>query len=185
MSIYKRSIFLINPKFQIRFSLVVCSLVWISSLIYPFTIVELFNTFSRMNPQATEALKAARTELLVFLGAYQLLYIGIVFILCIFLTHKIAGPMYKLTTYLKNITQGAAPSNIAFRDGDNFAEVAEEVNRAFDRIADNRDDDFAYLTEVMSYMNNLSLVVPEDKKPVLLEINARLQDIQKRLHPDE
>ena len=185
MSVYKRSIFLINPRFQIRFSLVICSLVWISSLIYPFTIIELFSSFTRMNPQAAEALKGARTELLIFLGAYQLLYIGIVFVLCIFLTHKIAGPMYKLTNYLRNIAQGTAPSIITFRDGDNFPEVAEEVNNAFDRIADNREDDYAYLTEITTYVNNLALVVPEDKRPVLNEINARLKDIQKRLRPDE
>ena len=185
MSVYKRSIFLINPRFQIRFSLVVCSLVWISSLIYPFIIIELFNSFSRMNPQAAQALNDARSELLVFLGAYQLLYMGIVFVLCIFLTHKIAGPMYKLTNYLRKIAHGEPPSIITFRDGDNFAEVAEEVNNAFDRLADNRDDDYAYLTEITSYVNNLALVVPEDKRPVLNEINARLKDIQKRLRPDE
>jgi hypothetical protein len=34
-------------------------------------------------------------------------------------------------------------------------------------------------------MNNLSLVVPEDKKPLIQEITARLQDIQKRLHLNE
>ncbi len=185
MSIYKRSIFLINPKFQIRFSLIVCSLVWISSLIYPFTIIELFNSFGRTNPQAAEALKAAKSELLIFLGAYQLLYIGIVFVICIFLTHKIAGPMYKLTNYLRGISQGAAPSAITFRDGDNFAEVAEEVNSAFDRLADDHEEDYAYLTEETSYINNLALVVPEDKRPVLQEINARLQDIQKRLHSED
>lgn len=185
MSVYKRSIFLINPKFQIRFSLVICSLVWISSLIYPFTIIELFNTFSRMNPQAAEGLKAARTELLIFLGAYQLLYVGIVFVLCIFLTHKIAGPMYKLTNYLRGITEGANPGMVTFRDGDHFAEVAQEVNNAFDRLADTREDDYAYITEITSYVNNLALVVPEDKRPVLNEIIARLKDIQKRIHSEE
>ncbi len=185
MSVYKRSIFLINPKFQIRFSLVVCSLVWISSLIYPFTIIELFNTFSRMNPQAAEGLKVARTELLIFLGAYQLLYVGIVFVLCIFLTHKIAGPMYKLTNYLRGITEGGNPGMITFRDGDHFPEVAQEVNNALDRLADTREDDYAYITEITSYVNNLALVVPEDKRPVLNEITARLKDIQKRIHSDE
>ena len=147
--------------------------------------MELFNTFSKMSPQATEGLRAARTELLIFLGAYQLLYVGIVFVLCIFLTHKIAGPMYKLTNYLRGITDGGSPSFVTFRDGDHFPEVAQEVNNAFDRIADNRDEDYAYITEITSYVNNLSLVVPDDKRPILNEINARLKDIQKRMRPDE
>jgi methyl-accepting chemotaxis protein len=138
-----------------------------------------------MNPQAAETLKVAKKELLYFLGAYQLVYVGIVFIVCIFLTHKVAGPMFKLTNYLRRIAQGESPSSISFRDGDSFHEVAEEVNNAFDSVADQHEDDYSYLTEVTSYINNLALVVPEDKRPVIKEINARLSEIQKRLHPDQ
>ncbi len=185
MSVYKRTIFLINPKFQIRFALVMCTIVWISSLIYPITIVGLFDSFVKAHPAAASAVSEAKQDLLVFLVACQFIYVGFVFIICIFLTHKIAGPMFKLTNYLRSISQGAQPSAISFRTGDNFTEVAEEVNAAFDRLADEREEDYAFLTEVTSYINNLSLVVPEDKKPLLKEITDRLADIQKRLHGND
>ncbi len=185
LTVYKRSIFLINPKFQIRFSLVICSLIYLSSLIYPFTIIELFNTFTRMNPQAVEALKAAKSELIIFLVLYQVLFVAIVFILCIFMTHKIAGPIYKLSNYLRNIAAGSAPTIITFRDGDHFQDLAMDVNAVFDVMAEQREEDYAYLTEVVSYLNNLSLAVPEDKRPLLEEIKARLKDIQGRMHPTE
>ncbi len=181
---YKRTIFLINPKFQIRFSLIICSLVYLSSLIYPFTIIELFNSFARVSPDAAVALDGARQELITFLLVYQFIFAGIVFVLCVFLSHKIAGPMYKLSTYLRNIAQGAAPSHLSFRGGDNFQELADDVNSAFDALADSQEENYAYLTEVMSYLNNLALVIPEDKKPVLKEINDRLKDIQGRLRQD-
>jgi nitrogen fixation/metabolism regulation signal transduction histidine kinase len=183
LTVYKRSIFLINPKFQIRFSLVICSLIYLSSLIYPFTIIELFNTFTRLNPQAVEGLKTAKSELIVFLILYQLLFVGIVFILCIFMTHKIAGPIYKLSNYLRTIAAGTPPTIITFRDGDHFQDLARDVNAVFDVMAEQREEDFAYLTEVRSYLNNLSLVVPEDKRPLLEEVNARLKDIQGRMQP--
>jgi hypothetical protein len=185
VAVYKRSIFLINPRFQIRFSLIICSLVYLSSLIYPFTIMELFNTFSRMNPQAVEALKNAKTELIIFILIYQVIFLGIVFVLCVFMTHKIAGPLYKLSNYLRGIANGAVPTAITFRDGDHFHDLAVDVNNVFDAIADAREEDYAYLTEVMGYLNNLALVVPEDKKPLLQEINARLKEIQGRLNPPE
>lgn len=183
---YKRSIFLVNPKFQIRFSLIVCSLIYLSSLIYPFTIVELFNTFStKVGPEAALQLKEARSELIVFLVIYQFIFVGICFVLCIFMTHKIAGPMYKLSNYLRSIAGGAPPTQITFRDGDNFHEVAQDVNAVFDALSDSRDEDLAYLTEVSSYISNLAHVVPEDKKSVLQEINARLKDIQTRLKSED
>lgn len=185
MSAYKRSIFLVNPKFQIRFSLIVCSLIYLSSLIYPFTIMELFNTFTKLNPASVENLKEARSDLIVFLVVYQFLFVGICFVLCIFMTHKIAGPIYKLSNYLRGIAAGEAPTQITFRGGDNFHELAQDVNNAFDSIADACDEDYAYLTEVTTYINNLALVVPEDKRTVLNEISARLKDIQTRLRPEE
>jgi len=185
VSAYKRSIFLVNPKFQIRFSLIICSLIYLSSLIYPLTILELFNTFSKINPQAVEQLKTARTELILFLVIYQFLFVGICFVLCIFMTHKVAGPMFKLSNYLRSIAGGAPPTQISFRDGDNFHDIAADVNAVFDSLADSREEDFAYLTEVTSYINNLALVVPDDKKTVLQEIVSRLKDIQTRLRPED
>ena len=101
------------------------------------------------------------------------------------MTHKIAGPMYKLSNYLRSIAGGSAPTQITFRDGDNFHELAQDVNSVFDSLADSHEEDYAYLTEVSSYISNLSLVVPEDKKLVLQEINARLKDIQTRLRPED
>ncbi len=181
MALYKRSIFLINPKFQIKFSLIICSLIFISSLVYPITIIELFDSFFHLLPDSNETLKDARDQLILYLSIYQIIFIIIVFILAIFLTHKVAGPMYKLTTYLKNIRNGATPTKLFFRSGDNFQEVAEEVNELIDYLVDNHERDYAYLEEVISYINNLSLVVPEDKKPVITEINSKLRDIQKRL----
>lgn len=162
-----------------------CSLIYLSSLIYPFTIIELFNTFTKISPQSVETLKSARSELIIFLVIYQFLFVGICFVLCIFMTHKIAGPMYKLSNYLRSIAGGSAPTQITFRDGDNFHELAQDVNSVFDSLADAHEEDYAYLTEVSSYISNLSLVVPEDKKLVLQEINARLKDIQTRLRPED
>ncbi len=181
MALYKRSIFLINPRFQIKFSLIICSLIFLSSLVYPITIIELFDSFFHLLPDSNDALKAARDQLILYLSIYQILFILIVFILAIFLTHKVAGPMYKLISYLKNIRNGAVPSKLYFRTGDNFQEVAEEVNELLDYLVDNHERDYAYLEEVISYINNLTLVVPEDKKPVIHEINSRLREIQLRL----
>jgi sensor histidine kinase YesM len=185
LAAYKRSIFLINPRFQVRFSLIVCSLVYISSLVFPFVILELFNTVAKLHPQAAGALQAARGELIFYLVAYQLIFAVIVFILCIFLTHKIAGPIYKLMNYLRNIAGGAAPTRLSFRNGDHFHELAQEVNNVFDVLADEKAEDYAYLAEIQSYLRNLALALPDDKRPVLEEINQRLKDIQGRLRPNE
>lgn len=180
MATYKRSIFVVNPKFQYKFSLVVCSLVLICSMIYPLRIYDIFEQIFALNPDMAEKIKSNRDQLLLFLGIMQLAILGIVFVITIFISHKIAGPMYKLKTYLTNIKNGGEVTPLYFRKGDYFSEIADDVNDFIHGITHQRTQDFEYLQEVSSYIANLALVVPEDKKPVLQEILSKLAEIQSR-----
>lgn len=181
LAAYKRTIFVINPKFQYKFSLFICSIVLIGSLIYPVTIFDLYNKIIAMQPLNQADLEANRNYLFVLLSVIQLAFMGIVFVVSIFLSHKIAGPMYKLKNHLQSIREGGEVKPIFFRNGDNFHEIAEEVNLLMDHLSSQREEDFAYLEEVATYINNLALVAPEDKKPVIKEILSRLATIQNRL----
>ena len=106
MAFYKRSIFLVNPGFQLSFSLIVCSIIFISSLIYPIIILDFFTELMTRYPEIKANMKLAQSDLLLFLAAIQLIFISMVFIMFIFMTHKIAGPMHKLKNHLANIRQG-------------------------------------------------------------------------------
>jgi methyl-accepting chemotaxis protein len=174
---FKRSIFIINPKFQFKFSLIVCSLILLSSLLYPITIYEVFEAIFRQNPALGDRMGDSRSQLLGMLAIIQVVYIAIVFIICIFISHKIAGPMFKLGSFFKNIADGNKPKELYFRNGDNFMEIADLYNQAMNRIKQDRDDNLAYLADVKSYINNLAVVVPEDKKPVIKEITHKLDEI--------
>lgn len=180
MAVYKRTIFVINPKFQYYFAFVICSLVCIASLIYPITIFDLYAKVIALQPSQAAELTKNRESLLILLLIVQAAFIGVVFVLCIFLTHKIAGPLFKLKNYLIDIREGKEITPLYFRKGDNFHDVAEEVSQTMEFFNQQRADDFEYLEEVSSYIANLALVVPEDKKPILNEIQRKLSQIQNR-----
>ena len=88
--------------------------------------------------------------------------------------------MHKLKSHLANIRQGQPITPLAFRNGDHFHDVAEEVSLFLETLAFNQESDFQYLEEVSQYIDNLAPVVPDDKKPVLTEISRRLTDIKNR-----
>lgn len=180
MAVYKRSVFIINPRFQYKFSFIVCSFVLLATLIYPFIVVDLFDKIIQLQPEKAAYYTAARNELLGVLGVIELTILGFLFIFAIFLSHKIAGPMFKLSSHLSKIRNGGEIKPVSFRSGDYFQEVADEVNQTLDYFAHQRLEDFTYLEEVSAYIANLSLVVPEDKKPVLSEIQSNLAKIQTR-----
>ena len=102
------------------------------------------------------------------------------FFICVFFSHKIAGPLYKLQKHLKLLRDGESPGKLFFRKGDYFQELADDVNLTFDHLEDSYKNDLVYLSEVTSYINNLSLVVPDDKRVVLNEISSRLSSMQER-----
>lgn len=180
MAFYKRSVFLINPRFQLRFSLILAGLVFLSSLIYPVIFIDFVNELVTKNPGFADGAVRAKQDLLLYLVPIQLLFAVLTFIVSIFMTHKIAGPMYKLKNHLADIRQGEPVSALEFRAGDHFHDVAEEVSSFLETIDNNQTSDFQYLEEVSSYINNLTNVIPEDKRPVLNEISRRLNEVAER-----
>ena len=64
-----------------------------------------------------------------------------------------------------------------FRDGDYFRDLEESYNAAITSIQDSRKLDFEQLEEIRLYLKNLALIVPEDKKIVLIEINKKIEEI--------
>ncbi|MCO4753428.1 MAG: hypothetical protein KC478_03050 [Bacteriovoracaceae bacterium] len=184
MAKYKRSIFIINPKFQYKLSFIICSFTLLATLIYPFIIVDLFDYIIELAPDKSAQYLESRNQLIGILGIIQLVFLGFLFVFSIFLSHKIAGPMYKLSKHLESIRNGGEARDLFFRNGDYFHDVAEDVNATVDYFVNQRQEDFAYLDEVSSYIANLALVVPEDKKPVLGEIQSNLAKIQSRNKED-
>ena len=180
MAFYKRSVFLINPSFQLRFSLIVCSIILISTLIYPVIIYDFFQLVSVSLPELPENILGAKNNLIFYLIFIQVVITLLTFIVFIFITHKIAGPLYKLKNHLAKIREGHPITPLTFRNGDHFQDVADEVSLFLETIEANQENDFQYIDEVALYINNLTTVVPDDKKPVLNEISRRLLSIRSR-----
>lgn len=183
---YSRKIFLINPSFQLKLSFYIALIVFLTGLIYPITIHQIFDVliakFSLSNPEIAEHYNLQRSRIIFTLVLMHLGFSCVTFCACIFFTHKIAGPMYKLQKFLRSVRESGFHDKLFFRKGDYFSEVADDINLTLDQIEEDHKKDVVYLSEVNSYINNLSLVVPDDKRIVLNEINTRLSEIQDRFN---
>lgn len=142
--------------------------------------MDFFNELIRLHPELSQNVASATDEFLLFLIVIQTIFISMVFILFVFLTHKIAGPMFKLKNHLASIREGGPITPLTFRSGDYFPDVAEEVSLFLETVSMNQENDFLYIEEVSLYLDNLSSIVPDDKKPILNDISRRLLEIQSR-----
>lgn len=69
------------------------------------------------------------------------IFIGVSLLVTVFLiiggtilSHKVAGPIYRLCQHLKGIKEGDEVKPLAFRDGDYFPEITEHINPILERV---------------------------------------------------
>ncbi|RYZ78408.1 MAG: methyl-accepting chemotaxis protein [Proteobacteria bacterium] len=115
---------------------------WITALsfIYPTLIFELYNSFYRYmskdpNGPLLSVLKENRQEMIFWLVVMQVFFLMMTFFITIFMSHRIAGPLYKLGKALNELRNGNL-SKIYFRKFDHFKELADDYNLAVESLKD-------------------------------------------------
>lgn len=132
--LYKRARFLINKRFQLKFAFFVCSWIFALSMIYPIIIYNIFEYFVKLAASPTtitltlDRVKSVENQVLFLLGVLQLLFLAITFMLTIFLSHRIAGPLFKLRQSMEEVSRGNFDQRIAFRKTDHFVEMQDTFN---------------------------------------------------------
>jgi len=184
----KRGNYLINKDFQLKLSTYISFLVFISSIVYPIAIYDYMMDFiqhlSQYTPTNTADFKQNSFVVMVILIIWQLGFTSLVFLSCIFMTHKVAGPMYKLQKFLSDRGKGINNGKLMFRKGDYFHEIATQFNETFEAIEKREDRDHEVIDELKSYLDNLGMVIPEDKKIVLEELSNKLEEFKKRYNEE-
>jgi methyl-accepting chemotaxis protein len=133
MAQYRRSIFLINKKFQIRFALYVCSWLAALSFVYPLIVTSLFSYFIRYasadpNGPPVQVLLETRQQVFALLILLQATFLIVTFLISIFMSHRIAGPIFKLTKFFEAAKNGNIQDELYFREKDHFKDVAVQYN---------------------------------------------------------
>lgn len=136
---YRRRIFLINKKFQLRFAFYVCSFLFALSFAYPLIISNTFDFFIKSmaadpSAPAVAYLEETRRELLSMLVLMEGVFLSLAFLISIFLSHRVAGPLYKLGRYFREAKDGNIEQKLFFRKNDYFQELVGDYNGMMESI---------------------------------------------------
>lgn len=160
MAKYRRTNFLINKRFQLRYILFVCSWILALSLVYPFLHYSLFMQFleyMKVDPLGPEIeeLDGKREAMMQTLILIEALFVVVVAAISVFMSHKIAGPIFKTVRTLRAYADtGELQAKLFFRKGDNFPELAEAVNYFSSRISDRAGQARAHIEKAMASAND-------------------------------
>jgi methyl-accepting chemotaxis protein len=137
MNIQKRRIYYIEKKFQTKYILLTIFLL----LTYTFAFIIIIfspyiHTLSLDFYSLSEKAEAARTLLILHRTVWPGIA-GIILLfgaLSIFVTHKIAGPLYRLKKTISEITKGNLDVKVRLRKRDDLKDLAEHVNMLADEL---------------------------------------------------
>jgi methyl-accepting chemotaxis protein len=130
MSFQKRRKYYIEKKFQTKYLLLTLLLLlsytsaFVIILFAPYILTLYFDNPVVEKAEASRVLLLLHRNIWPAIGAVIILFGAV----SIFVTHKIAGPLYRLKKSVSLITQGNLDINVNLRKGDDLKDLAEHIN---------------------------------------------------------
>ncbi|NUM87804.1 MAG: hypothetical protein HUU37_01235 [Bdellovibrionales bacterium] len=166
---------LINPGFQIRFAFLFTATVLAFCLVTAGFCLGMFelmqgNPFFRQHQEALQALQGIRRDLVLILFVVFTLIGTVCFVIALYHSHRIAGPLYKLRLAMISLQQGVLDHHIQFRQKDNFPEMADGFNAMADAIFIRRRRDFERLASVTPKLERLRGSLQGEEQAIAHEV---------------
>ena len=127
----------------------------------------------------TPIMKTIREKLILNL----ILMTPVIIILSIFLSHKIAGPIYRLETDIEELSKGNLRKRVRLRKGDELKTIADQINNLASAIDRTVGESKFTAKEISVGLSNLKgNTFPDDKsKTAVDEIQKNISDLNKIL----
>ena len=117
------------------------------------------------------------------MGLAGVLNIGLIGFMGVFLTHKIAGPMYSLVRSFRGIEEsGVWAGEIKLRDGDDLKYIVRNFNAMMASIQNHLHDDISKLEGIRG---RLAESDSADIDAVITELQGLESTIKSRISPDK
>jgi hypothetical protein len=131
-----RKNFLINPRFQLKFlaytigvAIFAIAAFYASDAYFFYKFRELGKGLGLPDDHVFfEFLAERKAQKNVYYAVTATSVIGILTVWGVLMSHRIAGPMYRLRKHLNSVATGETKEDVRFRTGDYFSEVADAYN---------------------------------------------------------
>ena len=177
MSLFNRKNFLINKPFQYEYAILVC--VWLLplSLLYPFLVYNFFDVLLAKSgiaqtDEGVTLLTGLRFGMMWRLILLQIVFMFLVFMASVMISHRIAGPLYKLTKAIEAFGRGESVGDLGFRKNDQFKEVADKFNEMTKQVSQRGGSPTSKssLSSLIKDLENLEASLPATYKSDLKQI---------------
>jgi len=164
---FKRKQYLVSKKFQLKYVGLIMLLMFMTAalcsyVVYYTSLMLLGEKLANVYPQGRLVAIINTVNLRILFSI--LLISPLVFIIGIFLSHKIAGPIYRMERFLDAIAAGDIAQRLVLRKGDELMVLADAINRASDSLRVTMTDEKARISRAMTELANIKHTI--ETKPV-------------------
>ncbi len=187
---FKRKQIFISAKFQLRYVGLILLLMFITAVVCSYVVyytgmILLAEKLANVYPQGRLVAIINTVNLRIMLSVLLLTpfvaYIGI------YLSHKIAGPIYRMEKFLGSMSKGDLSSRIVLRKGDELGTVADSINALNDSMKVTIGKQRSSLKRVLNELDELKRMM--DSRPSDIShldknfdrLHNEIQDLAKEL----
>jgi len=181
---YKRKQYIVAAKFQLRYVGLILALVFLTGIlcsyvVYYTSMLLLGDKLANVYPQGR--LIAIVNMVNVRILFSLLLVTPLVFIIGIYASHKIAGPIYRIEKFLKNMTLGELAQPLTLRKNDELVSLAEGINDVAESIKSTIQQQKECLSKAVVSLDSLRMSV-QSKQMDQNTIEAAVEKIGNELN---
>ncbi len=155
---FRRKQYLILKEFQLKYVGIILLLMFLTAalcsyVVYYTSMIVMGEKLANVYPQGRlmSIVNIVNSHILLSL----ILVTPLVVIMGIFLSHKIAGPLFRIERTIRNMTSGDLSEHIVLRKGDQLASLADVVNDMSDKLRQDISANKERLTAALASIDTL------------------------------
>ena len=178
---FKRRNYFVNKQVQGIYALFIIMSVGVISLLVSMEILRSFyNSFGALGDESFYN----SVNIYFIIKVLILLVLGSILIggLSLFASHKIAGPIFRLNSSLKNLAKGKYEERLKFRKNDYFQEVADNFNRMAESVENRVVEESKVISEMDSKVDDIveqMTLTDYDKQATMVSLQELKQLVDK------
>lgn len=180
---------LLEPRFQLKYTAMIVGIAAVICAILGVFLITKVRENSRMLAlDETFAAELAQqdAQVIAALVGGLLLFLVVLFVLSIFVTHRMAGPIFVMRRYLRELAGGGLPRIRALRKGDEFSDLLDDFIMTIDALEERTTKELAVLKRAREALESddetrRSMAVRE----LLALIEAKDEAVERRRTPPE
>lgn len=151
---YRRHIFIIKRTLQFKFVAIVCLAMILTAIAVGWDIY--YTTMAMVSEQASPAVARMVANINHIIFAKLLIMIIIIGIVSIFLSHRVAGPVYRFEKSAEVLATGDLTYRVFLRKGDELFDLRDALNRMIEQLQAKLIGDRKHIRQITSRLETLS-----------------------------